>query len=135
MENCEGEIECLKHSFWQILSLSKQLLARNEVLKAKIVEQDRSFEWKIAEMQKSIDDLKRKNTILQKKLSIDDEDLNVISKDYQEVMNNSLRQVGKGNNNFAVRPHDMNEKHRKKIDNSLDDDVFEKESDSEDHSV
>ena len=44
MEDFNIEVSSLKHNFWQILNLSKQLLARNEVLKAKLKEQERSFE-------------------------------------------------------------------------------------------
>ncbi|OMJ80733.1 hypothetical protein SteCoe_18939 [Stentor coeruleus] len=136
MEDCEGETECLKHSFLQMLSLSKQLLARNEVLKAKITEQEMCFEWKIAEMQKNIDDLKRKNSVLQKKLSIDDDDLNVISKDYQEVLKNSMGQIEKDIEDFAAQSHEIYGKGRKIVpDKAVEDNDFEKESDSAEHSV
>jgi CHASE3 domain sensor protein len=136
MEDCEGETECLKHSFLQMVSLSKQLLARNEVLKAKITEQEMCFEWKIAEMQKNIDDLKRKNSVLQKKLSIEDDDLNVVSKDYQEVLKNSMGQIEKDTDDFAAQSHEIYEKGKKIVpDKAVEDDDFEKESDSAEHSV
>ena len=93
MEDFNIEVSSLKHNFWQILNLSKQLLARNEVLKAKLKEQERSFEWKITEMQKSVDDLKRKNNLLQKKLATDEDGLSVVSKDYEEVMKGTLSQI------------------------------------------
>ena len=86
MDDFNVEVSSLKHNFWQILNLSKQLLARNEVLKAKLKEQERSFEWKVTEMQKTIEDLKRKNNMLQKKLSTGEDSVSVVSKDYEEVV-------------------------------------------------
>ena len=93
MDEFQVEVSSLKHNFWQILNLSKQLLARNEVLKAKIKEQERSYEWKTAEMQKSIDDLKRKNMFLQKKLATDDDGVSVVTKEYEEVVKGSFSQT------------------------------------------
>lgn len=93
MDEFNVEVSSLKHNFWQILNLSKQLLARNEVLKAKLKEQEKCFEWKLTEMQKTIDDLKRKNNMLQKKLATDDDGLSVVSKDYEDVVKGSLSQV------------------------------------------
>ena len=93
MDEFNVEVSSLKHNFWQILNLSKQLLARNEVLKAKLKEQEKCFEWKLTEMQKSIDDLKRKNGLLQKRLANDEDGVSVVSKDYEDVVKGSLSQV------------------------------------------
>lgn len=93
MEEFNVEVSSLKHNFWQILNLSKQLLARNEVLKAKLIEQERSCEWKIAELQKTTEDLKRKNNLLQKKLAIDGEDVSVTSKEYQDVVKETFSHI------------------------------------------
>ena len=92
MDEFHVEVSSLKHNFWQILNLSKQLLARNEVLKAKLKEQERSYEWKTTEMQKNIEDLKRKNALLQKKLATDDDGVSVVTKEYEEVMKGTLSQ-------------------------------------------
>lgn len=93
MDDFNVEVSSLKHNFWQILNLSKQLLARNEVLKAKLKEQERSFEWKITEMQKTIEDLKRKNNLLQKKIATEDDGVSVVSKDYEDVVRGTLSQI------------------------------------------
>ncbi|OMJ94610.1 hypothetical protein SteCoe_2094 [Stentor coeruleus] len=93
MDEFNVEVSSLKHNFWQILNLSKQLLARNDVLKAKLREQEKCFEWKITEMQKTIDDLKRKNNILQKKIANEEDGVSVVSKDYEDVVKGSLSQV------------------------------------------
>ncbi|OMJ95440.1 hypothetical protein SteCoe_1207 [Stentor coeruleus] len=93
MDEFNVEVSSLKHNFWQILNLSKQLLARNDVLKAKLREQEKCFEWKLTEMQKTIDDLKRKNNLLQKKIANEDDGVSVVSKDYEDVVKGSLSQV------------------------------------------
>lgn len=93
MDEFNVEVSSLKHNFWQILNLSKQLLARNDVLKAKLREQEKCFEWKLTEMQKTIDDLKRKNNLLQKKIANEEDGVSVVSKDYEDVVKGSLSQV------------------------------------------
>lgn len=77
------EVNSLKHNFWQILNLAKSLLAKNEVLKAKLKEQGTIYNWNLTELTKTIDDLKYKNTLLQRKVNIDlDEEPTVIAKEY-----------------------------------------------------
>ena len=44
-------------------------------------------------MQKTIEDLKRKNSLLQKKVANDDDGLSVVSKDYEDVIKGTLSQI------------------------------------------
>lgn len=137
MDEFNVEVSSLKHNFWQILNLSKQLLARNEVLKAKLKEQEKCFEWKLTEMQKTIDDLKRKNNMLQKKLATDDDGLSVVSKDYEDVVKGSLSQVTPResyDNYKSVDPQSL--KMREEPSNDVDeDDQDEEEEEEEDEDM
>jgi len=87
MDEFQVEVETLEHNFWQLLNITKRLLARNEVLKAKLNEQTQEFQWRLREIEKENEDFRRKNLLLQKKLSAYEcDDLSVVSKDYQEVL-------------------------------------------------
>ena len=136
MEEFNVEVGSLKHNFWQILNLSKQLLARNEVLKAKLKEQERSFDWKVAEMQKTIDDLKRKNAMLQKKLATDEDGVSVVSKEYHDVVKENFSQGSpKDSYDFYKNPEPQNLNLREETSSNLnegeedDEDNYSQESD------
>lgn len=132
MDEFNVEVSSLKHNFWQILNLSKQLLARNEVLKAKLKEQEKCFEWKLTEMQKTIDDLKRKNNMLQKKLATDDDGLSVVSKDYEDVVKGSLSQVTPRESYDNYKNADSQAaKMREDPSNDVDEDEEEEEEDED----
>jgi dGTP triphosphohydrolase len=131
MDEFNVEVSSLKHNFWQILNLSKQLLARNEVLKAKLKEQEKCFEWKLTEMQKSIDDLKRKNNLLQKRLANDEDGVSVVSKDYEDVVKGSLSQVSPRESYDAYKNSEQNTKGRENRSNEVDEEEQDEEEDEE----
>ena len=91
MEDAETEIADLKHNFWQLVNLTRSLQAKNQVLKARIKENESTYNWSLAEMNKEADDLKHKNLVLMKKLNLPpDEDYNVVSQDYHQVLQSSV---------------------------------------------
>ena len=91
----------MKHNFTQILNLAKNLLAKNEVLKAKLKEQETIYNWNLTEFEKTIFDLKQKNGMLLRKLNITEEDEpQVVSRDYNEVVKEATVFNDKANEPF-----------------------------------
>ena len=98
MEHFQVEVNGLKHNFTQILNLAKNLLAKNEVLKAKLREQETIYNWNLTEFEKTIADLKQKNSMLLRKLNITEEDEpQVVSQDYSEVVKEATVFNDRGN--------------------------------------
>ena len=101
MEHYEVEVNGLKSNFTQILNLAKNLLAKNEVLKAKLKEQDTIYNWNLTEFEKTISDLRQKNSMLLRKLNITEEDEpQVVSRDYNDVVKDTIVFNEKGNEPF-----------------------------------
>ena len=70
MEEFHGEVGDLKHNFAQAMNLAKNLIAKNEVLRSILKENESKYNYNLNEMEKAIEDLRQKNMMLQRRLNI-----------------------------------------------------------------
>ena len=83
-------------------------------------------------MQKTVDDLKRKNNLLQKKLATDEDGLSVVSKDYEEVVKGTLSQVTpRESYDFYKNPESQNAKLQENSSGDVGEENEDEEEDQE----